>query len=251
MIIRKFFLLSAISLFLLSPVFASDDAKTILSRLYCPSGQMPVVDAVIELEDISSQDDSGKMSLASQDKIYFKKNCKIRIDIIIIDPGGQLDGKQMTIIRDGLNAFHYLSTGQYPVKKKVDEPSPPLNLLYGLASYPQDAAKTYKILGKENIEGVSAVKIGITGVDENSAVWVDVKRCVPLKLEIEQKDGDDKIKKTVIYKDIGMTKDGRYFPMKLEKYVNGKLASLIVYKALVVNTDLKDDLFSPMETILK
>lgn len=230
---------------------APPDAKAILARLYCPSGQMPVSDAVIELEEMASQGETGKMALASKDKIYFKKNCKIRIDIVICDPGGQLDGRQMTIIRDGTNALHYLSTGQFPVKKKLDSPSPPLNIPFGLVSYPQDAAKQYRLVGTEVIAGVKTAKISISGESDETIVWIDVKRMVPMKMEKTIKDEKKSVKKSVVYKDIGMTKDGRYFPMKLEKYVDGNMTSLIVYKGLVVNTGLKDDLFTPMEKFLK
>ena len=39
--------------------------------------------------------------------------------------------------------------------------------------------------------------------------------------------------------------------MKLEKYTNGTMTELIVYKALVINTGINDDLFTPMEKFLK
>ena len=246
------FLLAISLVFLFTvPVLAQNNAKKILDRLYCPSGQMPVQDAVIELEEMSADGSTGKMSLSSKDKIYFKKNCRIRIDVVISDPGGQLDGRQMTIIRDGTHAFHYLSTGQYPVKKKLDIPSAPLNMLFGVMQYPQDAANTYSIVGTEVIDGVKTAKISIKNGSSEKTVWVDPKRLVPLKLELESQKGKDKVKKTVIYKEIGMTKDGRYIPMKLEKYTNGTLTELIVYKALVINTDINDDLFTPMEKFLK
>lgn len=246
------FLLALSLVFLFTvPVLAQNNAKKILDRLYCPSGQMPVQDVVIELEEMSSEGSTGKMALSSKDKIYFKKNCRIRIDIIISDPGGQLDGRQMTIIRDGTHAFHYLSTGQYPVKKKLDIPSPPLNMLFGVMQYPQDAANTYSIVGTEVIDGVKAAKISIKNGKSEQFVWVDPKRLVPLKLEVDSKKGKDAVKKTVVYKDIGMTKDGRYIPMKLEKYTNGTMTELIVYKALVINSDINDDLFTPMEKFLK
>ena len=231
--------------------FAAPDAKTIISKLYCPSSQMPVSDAVIELEEMVSQGDTGKMELASKDKIYFQKTCKLRVDIVISDPGGQLDGRQMTIIRDGSYAFHYLSTGQYPVKKKRDNPSAPLNIPFGLVTYPQDDSCTYAIAGTENIDGIQATKITITGGSNDKTVWIDTKRAVPVKLEVSAKDGKKNIKKTVVYKEIGMTKDGRYFPMKLEIYNDSSLSKLIVYKGLIVNSGIDDSIFKPMDKILK
>ena len=68
------FLLAICLVFVFSiPVLAQNNAKQILDRLYCPSGQMPVQDAVIELEEMSAEGSTGKMALASKDKIYFKK----------------------------------------------------------------------------------------------------------------------------------------------------------------------------------
>lgn len=231
--------------------FAAPDAKTIIAKLYCPSGQMPVADAVIELEEMVSQGDTGKMDLASRDKIYFQKTCKIRVEAVISDPGGQLDGRQMTIIRDGKYAMQYLSTGQFPVKKRRDEPSAPLNIPFGLVSYPQEASDSYTVDGSENIDGVQALKIRISGGNGEKTVWIDTKRCVPLKLELTSQSGKKSVKKTVSYKDIGVTKDGRYFPMKIEVYVDSSLSKLIVYKGLVVNSGIDSSLFKPMDKILK
>ena len=240
------------------PLFAQEanEAVSILSKLYCPSGQSPVNDILIEYEQMDSGGSASTMSLGSKDKIYFKNPAKIRVDSIMVDPGGVNDGKALIIIRDGLNAWLYLSTGQYPVKKKLDEPSPPLNLPFGLTRYPEDLDRKFKIEGRENIEGVNALKISITeptGVRND--VWIDTQRNVPVQListkKIKTKDSERLSVKKVIYKDFGKTKDGRYFPMKLEKYSNNDLVSLVIYKAIVVNTGLEDHLFEPMEKLLK
>lgn len=242
------------------PVFAQNNNKeaiNILNKLYCPAGQLPVNDILIEYEQMDS---SGKtaMSLGSKDKIYFKQPVKIRVDSILVDPGNVNDGKNLIVIRDGLNAWLYLSTGQYPVKKKLDEPSPPLNLPFGLTHYPEDLSRVYKVEGREKIEGVNAIKISFKDPQSNhvnSDVWIDTQRCVPLQFvsihKVKSGDKERHIVKKVVYKEFGQTKDGRYFPMRLERYNGDDLSSLIVYKAIKVNSDLPDHLFEPMEKILK
>jgi hypothetical protein len=266
---KQILVLTLILFSLVIPVFAQNDNKeaiTILNRLYCPAGQAPVNDIVIEYEQMDS---SGKaaMSLGSKDKIYFKQPVKIRVDSVLVDPGNVNDGKNLIVIRDGINAWLYLSTGQYPVKKKLDEPSPPLNLPFGLTHYPEDLNRKYKIEGREKIEGVNALKISFKDPQNdhvNTDVWIDTQRCVPVqfmsihtvKYRIKKGTKEEQEKerhsvKKVIYKDFGQTKDGRYFPMKLEKYIGDDLSTLIIYKGIKVNSDLQDHLFEPMEKILR
>jgi outer membrane lipoprotein-sorting protein len=214
---------------------------------------------VIELEEsaATSMDGKGSPSLVSsgKDKIYFKSPCKLRIDSVISDPGGSLDMRNMIIIRDGKMAWQYLSTGQYPVKKKQDEPSAPLNIPFNIVHYPQDVDKQYVVTGTEVVDNVKTTVIKITSPmrpDEETTVWIDVQRHVPLKLVLKKKDdkGKDVVKK-VLYKGIGKTKDDRFFPFKMEIYVNEVIARAIEYKALAINAGLDDNLFTPMEKFIK
>lgn len=235
-----------------SPVFAAknDEALSILSHLYVTNGQLPVNDIVIEYEEMSSDADA-PMQLSSKDKLYFKKPVKIRVDSIMVDPGSVNDGKNLIIIRDGVNAWLYLSSGQYPVKKQLDEQASPFCLPFGLTHYPKDLEKEYMVEGKESVDGVGAVKVSITDSTAQQFVWIDTSRWVPLKFQSTTKDGNKETTKMTLYKNIGQTKDGRYFPMRLERYVDGRLTNLIVYKGLVVNAGLSDDLFSPLNKLLQ
>ncbi len=245
---------SLLFLLMALPVYAAknDQALMLISHLYITQGQLPVNDIVIEYEQMSSDGSATGMALSSKDKVYFKQPYKIRLDSILVDPGNVNDGKNLIIIRDGLNAWLYLSTGQYPVKKKLDEPSPPLCLPFGLTHYPQDRDKTYTIAGKESIDGVSATRVDIDSPSgEKTSVWIDTTRWVPLKQLITQKEKNKEVRKMVLYKEIGKTRDGRYFPMRLEKYIDNNLTSLILYKALQVNTGLEENLFAPLEKLLK
>jgi outer membrane lipoprotein-sorting protein len=244
---------------LASSIHAADfDARQLVDHLYMAKGLMPINDLVIELEESVSGGDgktSTNLVAAGKDKIYFKSPCKLRIDIVTSDPGGPLDQRNMIIIRDGKNAWQYLSTGQYPVKKKADEPSPPLNIPFGIVRYPQDIEKTYTVTGTELIDNVNTTVVKIASPSnpgEETTVWIDRTRWVPLKLVLKKKGdkGEDKVKK-VLYREIGKTRDGRFFPFKLEKYLNEALNGVVVYKALAVNAGLEDSLFSPMEKFIK
>jgi outer membrane lipoprotein-sorting protein len=237
---------------------AEFDARQIVDHLYMAKGLMPINDLVIELEESVAGGDgkaSTNLVASGKDKIYFKSPCKLRIDIVTSDPGGPLDQRNMVIIRDGKNAWQYLSTGQYPVKKKADEPSAPLNIPFGIVRYPQDIEKTYAITGTEVVDNVNTTVVKISSPSnpgEETTVWIDRARWVPLKLVLKKKGekGEDKIKK-VLYKEIGKTKDGRFFPFKLEKYVNEALSGVVVYKAMAINAGLEDSLFAPMEKFVK
>jgi len=236
---------------------AEVDARQLIDHLYLVGGHMPINDMVIELEEnVASAEGQGSPTLvpSGKDKIYFKSPNKLRIDIVTSDPGGALDQKNMVIIRDGKNAWQYLSTGQYPVKKKADEPSAPLNVPFGIVKYPQDIDKSYAISGTEAIDKIQTTVIKITNPTnptEETTVWIDKSRWVPLKLFTKKKGEKGEIKKTVFYKDISKTKDGRFFPFRLEVMVNDVLQRVMIYKAIAFNVGLDETLFTPMEKFVK
>lgn len=236
---------------------AEANARQLIDHLYLVGGHMPINDMVIELEEnVASAEGEGSPTMvpSGKDKIYFKSPNKLRIDIVTSDPGGALDQKNMVIIRDGKNAWQYLSTGQYPVKKKVDEPSAPLNVPFGIVKYPQDIDKNYTVTGTETIDNVKATVIKITNPtnpSEETTVWIDKSRWVPLKLFLKKKGDKGEIKKTVLYKDISKTKDGRFFPFRLEVKVNDVLQRVMIYKAIAFNVGLDETLFTPMEKFVK
>lgn len=236
---------------------ADTDARQLIDHLYQTSGQMPINDLVIELEESYASGGQGSSSLtpAGKDKVYFKSPNKIRVDSVISDPGGTLDQKTMIIIRDGNMAMNYLANGQYPVKKKPDEPSAPLNIPFGIVHYRQDVDKNYTISGSESVDGVNATIVKIvspTGPVFEQNVWIDKTRWVPVKMVVTvQGAKNDKIIKKVMYKDIGKTKDGRFFPMRIEVYQGEELNRVLVYKALAINSGIDEGLFAPMQKFTK
>lgn len=230
-----------------------NEARQILDRLYKPSGQMPIKDMVLELDENTVSGGSSSLVASGKDKIYFKAPHKIRVDSLVFDPEGALDRKTMIIIRDGKMAWQYLSTGQYPVKKKQDEPSAPLNIPFGIVQYPQDLEKQYAFMGAEVVDGVNTSVVKITSsAGEEVTVCIDNVRCIPLKMILKKKDdkGKDIVKK-VLYKQIGKAKDGRYFPYKLEIYKNDAVERVVVYTAVTFNVGLDEGLFMPMEKFVK
>jgi outer membrane lipoprotein-sorting protein len=259
--VKKLFISIAVlllSVAMISAAYAAEaNARQLIDHLYLVGGQMPIGDMVIELEEnVASTEGQGSQTMSSsgKDKIYFKSPNKLRIDIVTSDPGGALDQKNMVIIRDGKNAWQYLSTGQYPVKKKVDEPSAPLNIPFGIVKYPQDIDKNYTVTGTEMIDNVQTTMIKITNPtnpNEETTVWIDKARWVPLKLFVKSKGDKGEVKKTVFYKEINKTKDGRFFPFRLDIMRNDVLQRVIVYKAIAFNVGLDETLFAPMEKFVK
>lgn len=240
-----------------APAFCAD-GRRLLDNLYVSQGKLPINDLVADIETytpIDKADGSSSLSLASKDKLIFKKPNKLKIDSIISDPGGSLDGKQMTIIRDGVNCWLYVSAGQYPVKKKPDEPSSTLDLPPHIQVYPQDADNVVTITGKETIDKtpVTVVKISDKSGSESTTVWIDTKRWVPVKQEKVMTDAKSKgkVTKVVNYKDFRQLKDGRWFPFTFEIQIDGKTNRVVVYKAISVNVGVDDNIFEPMKKFVK
>ncbi|MGM9998805.1 MAG: hypothetical protein ACI38Q_05375 [Candidatus Bruticola sp.] len=245
--------LAAVALVIISlgTVWAAkpDQARQLIESLYAPKGVMPIRDLVIELECYDLASESNAFVLSSNDKIYFKAPNKLRIDAVINDPGGPMDKKEAIIIRDGINVWHYISMGQYPVKKALDQPSGTLNLPFNIQKYPIDANKKYTLKGKKNIDGVDTAEILIENPqDENDTktVYVDTQRLVPLRLDAVRISDKQKILVRAEYKNIEKLADGRYFPKKIEIYENDVHKKMRVYKGLEVNCGLDDSMFNQM-----
>jgi len=256
MVRTGFIALCALTLLMTQFSFAANtDGRPLVDHLYITKGQMPIEDMIIELDESYASSSAGQGSAvlvpSGKDKIYFKAPNKIRVDTVISDPGGALDRRASIIIRDGTTVWNYTSTGQYPVKKKQDEPSAPLNIPFNVVRYPQDVDKVYTIMGTEMVDEVNTTVVKITNnlnLSEEVNVWIDRTRNVPLKLTLKRKgDKGEDINKRVLYKDIRKTKDERFFPFKMEIYVNEKIQRVVVYTALAINCGVDPTLFAPME----
>lgn len=231
----------------------NNQAKQIIDALYCGKGLAPIRDLIVELECTDINEQSGQLQLASKDKIYFKSPNKLRVDAVIQDPGGPLDQRQAIIIRDGVTMWHYLSTGQYPVKKKPDTPSPTANLPFNIQRYPIDETKSYEFGQQRLIEGVQTREIIIKNpqdAKDERHVFVDVAREVPMLMEYTREDGDKSTRVTVEYGSITKMSDGRFFPFLIKIYNDGKLEKVRAYKGVVINAGLDDSFFNHMGGII-
>jgi hypothetical protein len=234
-------------------------ARQLVDHLYSPNGQLPIQTLIVELDgsavvspDHSGQGGGSNLVPASHDKIFFKKPNLLHVESIIVDPNSPLNGKQLTIIRDGTNRWMFMSEGEYPVKKGTDEPSPTAWLPFHIQLYPQDLNKQYTLLGADPAFGPAARVVRITdptAPKKISTVWIDTVRWVPLCWEftkVATHVGDKDAKYRIVYHSFKQLPDGRWFPFSLERYENGALAEAGVYKAVAVNEELPSNLFEPM-----
>lgn len=263
---RIVFVTALAALSLLSPAAAQRakndaTARQLVDHLYVIGGQMPIQTLIVDLEAselMNPKEPNGNLRPASKDKIFFKRPNKLHIQSVIIDPGAPQDGKQYTIIRDGVNRWMYVSMGQYPVKKGADEPSPTSLLPFHIQVYPQDAGKQYTLVAQaDKTFGTPAEVVRIADPSNPKAsvtVWIDRKRWCPLAQEIAvpaTRPGDADMVKRIVYKDIRQLKDGRFFPFKLEIYEGGVLQRALTYHAVGINENLPDSLFEPMNRFIK
>lgn len=229
-------------------------AKQIVDSLYCGGGLAPINDLIVEMDCTDLDEKSQQLQPSSKDKIYFKAPNKLRVDSIIQDPGGPLDQRQSIIIRDGVTMWHYLSTGQYPVKKKPDVPSPTANLPFNIQRYPIDETKSYEFGQQRLIEGVQTQEIVVKNPQDpkdERHVFVDVARAVPMLMEYTRYNGDKGVRVTVEYGSIAKLSDGRFFPFLIKIYHDGKLDRVRAYKGVVVNAGLDDSFFSHMGSMMQ
>lgn len=248
----KFTLLLAL-VFLSTKISATDfNARQIIEHLYKVTPQQtPINDMVIEMEDLVPNVCGGcknpnQMLIWGKGKIYFKAPMKFRIEITVSDPGGPMDHKKAVIIRDGENVWQQW----YPLEKKKCSDrlvTIPHVIPFGIVYYPQDIeGNGYRIISSEEIEKVGTTVIAMTSPanpQEELSVWVDTSRWIPLKILHENKGNQGNHKIEVLYKDIRKTKDGRFFPFKIEKYVNQALSGIVTYTSISFNVGLRNTVF--------
>lgn len=261
----KLTLLSALVVLFLAPGgegrAVDINGRQLVDHLYIVAGQLPIQTLIVEMEvsePINANEPGGNLRPASRDKIFFKQPNKLHVDSIFIDPGGPFDGKQFTIIRDGVNSWMFVTSGEYPVKKGADDPSPTSWLPFHIQVYADDASKLFSLIARaDKTFGLPADVVRVTDPltsKPTATVWIDRSRWVPLAQEIvvpSTKPGTDDAVKRILYKDIRQLPDGRFFPFKIEIFKGGALVGTGTYKAVGVNENLPDSLFEPMNRFLK
>ena len=250
--------------------FAEDgkDAKQLLEHLYCPEGQEPVRDAVIESEKYMEVSESPyatstKKIMVSQDKMFFLSPNKFRADILDTNPASALYGHSRTIIRDGKFVYTYVAYGVDFAKMEVDKPENTAYLPYYLQKYPIFSDFKYIYLGQEKINDQIYEVVGIFNpasyVDYKTnlvKVWIDAKKWVPYKIELtkyKDKEKKETYLRRTSYGDVKQLPDGRWWPFKItiDGFNKAKdrfiFESAVIYKKVAVNVGLEEDLFKPVK----
>ncbi|MDO5295090.1 MAG: hypothetical protein Q4F00_00395 [bacterium] len=252
-IIRRLVLVSVMAVLAMSAtaqaVTGNHQAKEIIDSLFGGKGLAPINDLIVEIDCTKKDANTGQMMLASKDKVYFKAPNKLRTDAVIQAPGDPLDQRQLIFIRDGKTACHYLSTGQYPVKKAPDLPSPTSVLPFSLQRYPIDETKSYEFGEQRVLDGVTTREIIIKNPQDpkdERHIFVDPARRVPMLMEFTRTYDKDPVKVTVEYGSFNKLSDGRHFPFLIKIYENGQLSKVYAYKGVNINVGLDDSLFQHM-----
>lgn len=262
-----------LALFITFPAFAEKyTARQLVDHLYVTGGQLPINDMMIVMDIYNLVEGEGgapsMMQQISRDKVFFKAPNKLRVDSLITDKNTPLQGKLITIIRNGVMRFMYISLGEFPIKKEKDTPTPSSLVPFNIQKYPSDTAFKYVYLGNETINNKKIETVGIIKPEvdprENLVkVWIDTDKWIPVKVEmkkvvkITQKDEEGKeqkvekvFSKVIAYEEPQQLKDGRWMPFVLKIYFAGELISKVVYSQVGVNAGLQDDLFEPMKPVL-
>ncbi|MHC9542190.1 MAG: hypothetical protein AB9903_21990 [Vulcanimicrobiota bacterium] len=254
------FVLFLLFILIYSGVSAAEfDARQIIEHLYITSGQEPVIDMVVGVEESVVSHDDGKVSmkLCGKSRICFKCPYLSKIETIKVYPDGSTDQKKMEIIRDGKNVRQWIhSEGKCcPVKdKKNPYPSRLIPCIpFGIFQYPENDKICCMIAGKEVIDSVASTKVTITSQAwpyEEDWVFIDTKRWIPLKVTVRTTHDSGEIEtREIVYNEITETKDHRFFPRKLSFFTNGSLQHVIVIKSLAINVGLDDKMFRPKDRI--
>jgi len=75
-------------------------------------------------------------------------------------------------------------------------------------------------------------------------VWIDKELLIPLKEEhVKQDNKGTEIKNTILYKEPKQIPDGRWIPFRIERYEDDKMKAYILYKSVIINQGLSEDLF--------
>ncbi|MFH1454449.1 MAG: outer membrane lipoprotein-sorting protein [Armatimonadota bacterium] len=277
---RKYLLLTILVLFTVclfaqpANAIVEKDPMELLNHLYAPKGELPLRDLIADADlyaYVKEHPYSPDSMLTNiyKFRIFYTAPNKLRIDQVNTNktvPSVVL-GAFEVVIRDGKTVFIYVPYGDMPVKMDLDKPSPSIYLPFYIQKYPTYNNFKYVYLGQEK-EGDKIIDVvGIINPKEDYAVnmtklWIDSEKWVPAKLEytkyVDPKKKGDTYTKRVTYTDVRQIRDGRYWPFKikieeLNKDTKDKFEfeSTLIYKDVIINTDLDPDLFAPMKKYLK
>ncbi len=222
----------------------------IIKNLYMSENYGPIKDMITELDcfgpAMKKQEATELMELYFTARVFFYAPNKIRAEKTMTDPRATSDLSVLTI-RDGIIETTHM--GNQMMSKKEDDHHHSLFLPFGIDIQPQDQYRNYTLVSAEQFSDRDVYVINITNEQDPEAkiltVWIDRERFIPLKEEYRVIEGEKETIKTTLYKNPWQLGDGRWMPLRIEKYENGKMTCYIVLKEISINEGLDEDLFIP------
>lgn len=224
----------------------------IIENLYMAQNFGKIKDMIIDLDcfapALKKQEAKDLMELFFTARVFFSAPNKIRTEKTLVDPQTQSDLTVITI-RDGVLESGHMRNQM--MSKKEDDHHHSLFLPFGIDIQPQDQYRNYTLVSAEQLSDRDVYVINITNEQDPEAkiltLWIDRERLIPLKEEytLIQGEGEKETVKTTLYKNPWQLTDGRWMPLRIEKYENGKMTVYIVLKEVAINQGLDEDLFIP------
>ncbi len=245
--------LSIISIMILFSVTTWSQEITgdkIIKNLYMSENYGTIKDMIIELDcfapALKKQEAKDLMELFFTARVFFHSPNKFRTEKTMIDPDTETNFSLYSI-RDGRVETVYI--GNQMISKKEDDHHHSLFLPFGIDIQPQDQYRNYTLVSAEQFSDRDVYVINITNEQDPEAkistIFIDRERFIPLKEEYRVTEGEKETVKTTLYKNPWQLPDGRWMPLRIEKYENGKMTCYVVLKEISINDGLDEDLFVP------
>lgn len=224
--------------------------ENIIANLYMANTLGKINNMTVEMDLYNTETDKykNKPEAIYSIKSDFLAPNKVRIEIISYFKGeAYICGIQMRNgnIERGWATCHHC--GRF---FKEDDHRHSNFLPFNTDTQPQDLYRKYSLAGEEKLYGKDVYVINIDNEKDSHikflTVWIDKELFIPIKEEHINRDAKGtEIKKTTIYKEPKQMTDGRWIPFRVELYDNDKMINYILYKNVIINQGLSEDLFNP------
>lgn len=232
--------------------------EKIIDNLYMAGSLGRINDMTVEMElygpPYSKDKDTSKETFEplGSIKLFFLAPNKLRTEKTIYCQGNS--DIFIITIHDGKNIYNPYPGWPFP-KNNNDNHHHSVHLPFNTDTQPQDQYRKYSLMGEEKLYGRDAYVITIDNEKEpvvkSLTVWIDKELFIPLKEEYITKDEKGtETKKTTLYKEPKQMPDGRWIPFRIERYYNDIMTCYILYKSVVINQGLSDELFNTGEPSL-
>jgi len=244
-----------------TPKYSSDPTATpnpvtvlpeqIINNLYMAGSLGKINDMTVDMEiygpPYSKDTDTSKEPFKrfANVKLSFLAPNKVRTEHTITMNGTSMD---IYIIRitDGRIVRRTEICGW--TKSEIDDHHHSSYLPFNIDTQPQDQYRKYSLLREEKLDGRDAYVITVDNEKDPHikflTVWIDKELLIPLKEEhVKQDNKGTEIKNTILYKEPKQIPDGRWIPFRIERYEDDKMKAYILYKSVIINQGLSEDLF--------